>query len=305
MTHAAGADRHRTVATAIGFGAVVLWALLALFTVGAAGIPPFQLLAMTFTVAFAIGLAQSLRQGAAVVGMVRAFPGAIAFGTTGLFGYHLFYFIALGNAPAVDASLIAYLWPLLIVLLSGLMPGERLFGVHIIGGLMGFAGAAVITLGRGEVGFDPAYTVGYLAAAACAITWSSYSVFNRRFAGTPTLAVTPMCGLVAVLAAVCHLAVETTVTPDALQAAAALALGLGPVGAAFFLWDHGTKHGDLGLLGVSSYAAPLLSTLVLIAVGLADASWRVLLACGLIVGGAVLAATPTLRAMRTAGTGPS
>ena len=38
------------------------------------------------------------------------------------------------------------------------------------------------------------------------------------------------------------------------------ALGLGPVGAAFFLWDIGMKKGDLRFLGVASYATPMIST---------------------------------------------
>ncbi len=43
---------------------------------------------------------------------------------------------------------------------------------------------------------------------------------------------------------------------------------LGPVGLAFYVWDIGVKQGDIQLLGTSSYAAPLLSTLLLVLVGI-------------------------------------
>ena len=96
-------------------------------------------------------------------------------------------------------------------------------------------------------------------------------------------------------ATLCHLALETTVVPDAGQWLAVLLLGLGPVGAAFFAWDHGTKHGNIQALGAFSYAAPLLSTLVLIAFGKAEATWVVGFACLLIAGGAVLASKELLQ----------
>ncbi len=289
------AGAHRVRATLIGGIAVLLWALLALFTTGAAGIPPFQLLAMTFAVAFAVSLAVLVRRGRRAFAAWRQAPAVWALGVGGLFGYHFFYFVALGNAPAVDASLIAYLWPLLIVVFSALLPGERLRWFHLAGAAMGLVGAGLLVTKGGEIAFDTRYSLGYLAAAACALTWSSYSVANRRFGAVPTEVVGGFCGAVALLALICHLALETTVTPQGLQWLAVLGLGLGPVGAAFFVWDYGTKHGNIQVLGALAYAAPLLSTLILIAFGQAEATWQVGLACLLIVAGAVLASKEMLR----------
>ena len=285
----------RARATLIGGIAVLLWALLALFTTGAAGIPPFQLLAMTFAVAFAVSLTVLAARGRRAFAAWRQRPAVWLLGVGGLFGYHFFYFVALGNAPAVDASLIAYLWPLLIVVFSALLPGERLRWFHLAGAAMGLAGAALLVAKGGALRLDAHYTLGYLAAAACALTWSSYSVANRRFGAVPTEVVGGFCGAVALLAFLCHLLLETTVTPQGLQWLAVLGLGLGPVGAAFFVWDYGTKHGNIQVLGALAYAAPLLSTLILIVFGQAEATWQVGLACLLIVAGAVLASKEMLR----------
>ncbi|MDQ2695501.1 MAG: EamA family transporter [Pseudomonadota bacterium] len=282
-------------ATLIGGIAVLLWSLLALLTLGAAGLPPFQLLAMTFAVAFLASTAVLARRGRQALARLRQPPAVWLLGVGGLFGFHFFYFVALANAPAVEASLIAYLWPLLIVLFSALLPGERLRWFHLGGAVMGLGGAVLLVTHGGTVAFNAQHLPGYLAALACALTWSGYSVLNRRFGRVPSDVVGGFCGVVAVLGWVCHRLLEETVTPDAGQWLAVAGLGLGPVGAAFFVWDYGVKHGNIQVLGALSYAAPLLSTLLLIAFGRAPATWVVGAACALIVGGALLASMTLAR----------
>lgn len=284
----------RRTATAIGFVAVLLWALLALFTVGSAPTPPLLLNTTCFTIGGTLGLIWTLRTGG--LAPLRRVPWYVyAFGTLGLFGYHALYFSALRLAPAAEAGLIAYLWPLLIVLLSGLLPGEHLRRGHFVGATLGFAGAALIISGGGA-GFDAQYMPGYALAFLCALTWSGYSVISRQFGAAPTATVAVFCIASALLSAVLHLAVEETVWPQgALGWAAAIGLGLGPVGLAFYVWDIGVKKGDIQLLGTSSYAAPLLSTLVLVLAGIATPSWRLAGAALLITGGAALAARASMR----------
>jgi drug/metabolite transporter (DMT)-like permease len=279
-----------TRATVIGFSAVVMWALLALFTGASGNVPPFQLAAMAFTVGAAIGFAARLamRTGAPR----KPVPAKVwAIGIAGLFGYHFFYFTALRHAPAVEASLIAYLWPLFIVVGSALMPGERLRWYHVAGALLGLAGTFLIVTKGGALSFDRTYAFGYAMAGACAFIWSGYSLLSRRFPSVPTTIVTWFCAATAVLSLACHLLLEQTVWPaNTVQWLAVLGLGLMPVGAAFYTWDYGVKHGNIQVLGAASYAAPLLSTLVLIAAGFAKPSVSIVAACLLITGGAVLAA---------------
>ena len=285
----------RTQATGIGFVAVLLWALLALFTVGSAPVPPFQLNAMCFAIGGAIGLVWISLTGG--FSLLRGVSWRVyAFGTAGVFGYHFLYFSALRMAPAAEAGLIAYLWPLLIVLFSGLLPGEKLRGGHVLGALISFVGAALIVLG-GATGFDASALPGFALAGLCALTWSGYSVLSRRLGDTPTASVAVFCLASALLSGAAHLALEDTVLPtDTLGWASVLGLGLGPVGLAFYVWDIGVKRGDIQLLGVASYAAPLLSTLALILAGVAQATWPLLVAAVLITGGAALAARASTRA---------
>ena len=279
----------RLTATGIGFGAVLLWALLAVLTVGTAPAPPFLLNAICFSVGGALGLIWVAKTGG--FAQLRAVSWRVyAFGTAGLFGYHALYFSALRLAPAAEAGLIAYLWPLLIVLLSGLLPGERLRPGHLAGAALAFGGAALIVTGGGT-GFRAEALPGYALAFLCALTWSGYSVISRRIGTAPTATVAVFCLATAVLSAALHLALEDTVWPQGTTGwASAIALGLGPVGLAFYVWDIGVKRGDIQLLGTASYAAPLLSTLVLVATGISAPSWTLALSAILITGGAEIAA---------------
>ncbi|MES2665295.1 MAG: EamA family transporter [Pseudomonadota bacterium] len=279
----------RARATAIGFTAVLMWALLALLTIGSAPVPPFLLNALCFGIGGTIGLIWTARQG---FGVLRGVSWKVyAFGTIGLFGYHALYFTAFRLGPDASTGLIAYLWPLFIVLFSGLLPGERLTVRHVVGAVIALAGAAVIVLSaRSGTGANLAALV---LAFLCALTWAGYSVLSRRLGRVPTETVTVFCLATAGLSVIAHLALEQTVWPQGPQGwISVLALGLGPVGLAFFTWDVGMKKGDIQLLGVASYAAPLLSTLALVAAGLAEPSLSLVVAAVLITAGAALAAIP-------------
>jgi drug/metabolite transporter (DMT)-like permease len=290
----------RTRATLIGLTAVLMWSLLGLFTAGTGDVPPFLL----------NGLAFGLSGLAATAWLVASGRGLSAFrqparvwavGTLGLFGFHALYFTALRNAPPVEANLINYLWPLLIVLFSGLLPGERLRWHHLAGVAVGFAGAAML-IGAGAR-FSADAWVGYAAAIASALTWATYSVVSRRMAAVPTEAVAGFCLATAALSLLVHPLVEDTVLPaDGTAWAMVVLLAALPVGLAFFVWDHGVKKGDIQVLGAAAYAAPVLSTLVLVAAGYGSLSPAVAFACLMVTGGAMLAAKDLfLGGRRTAG----
>lgn len=279
----------RARATAIGSVAILLWSLLALLTVGTAPVPPMLLNALTFGLGALVGLIWVTLAGDWPRLRTLRWP-ELLFGTAGLFGYHALYFSALRLAPPAQASLIAYLWPLFIVLVSGLLPGERLRPAHVLGAMLAFAGAALIVLRGGVPGGDPALA-GLALAFLCAVTWALYSVGSRRLQAVPTGAVALYCLATALLSALAHLIWEVPAWPvGAAGWGAVLALGIGPVGLAFYVWDIGMKRGDIQFLGVASYGAPLLSTLALVLAGVTPATPVLGIAALLVTGGAALAA---------------
>jgi drug/metabolite transporter (DMT)-like permease len=275
-------------ATGVGLLAILFWSLLAVFTAATGEVPPFQLAAMTFLVGGLVGASTWIVRPQGVRALAQP-PVVWALGVGGLFGYHALYFAALRLAPPAEAGLINYLWPLLIVLFSALLPGERLLGRHVLGAGLGFAGVVALIAGRG-LSLDGAFWPGYLCAFIASFVWAGYSVLSRRFGEVRTDAVAGFCLATAALSLLCHLLFEKTLWPEgAVQWAAVLALGIGPVGAAFYVWDIGMKQGDIRFLGVASYATPVLSTLLLVIGGFAAFTWSLGLACGLIVCGAAVA----------------
>ncbi|MGH6627011.1 MAG: DMT family transporter [Burkholderiaceae bacterium] len=265
-------------------GAIALWTLLASLGVSLKHVPPFLLTGI-----------------ALVIGSLPAWPlvarnprlwvvpaSTLALGVYGLFGFHFLLFIALRIAPPVEANLVNYLWPLFIVVLAPLfLPGVTLSAVHVLAALAGFAGAAIAILG-GREGTAGGWSWGYLLALGSALIWASYSLLTRRVAAFPTAAV-GLFGLVSgALSLLCHALLEPAATlsgPDALLLAVT---GLGPLGAAFFLWDKALKLGDARHIGILSYLTPLASTALLLVVSGRAFSWSIALAAAMIIGAAVV-----------------
>jgi len=278
-----------------GIFAILLWSTLASLSVMASSIPPFELTSMAFTVAFVIGLGIWKKEKKGILIHFK-WPLKVWFvGVCGLFGYHYFYFLAIQNAPAIEANLINYLWPLFIVLFSSFLPKEKLRWFHIVGVLFGLIGVVFLVSNGGSFNFEIQYLHGYLYAFIAALIWGTYSVISRFFAHVPTSAVGAFCGLTAILSFVCHMLFETTVIPNFQEFIVIVLIGLGPVGGAFFVWDYGMKNGDIQLLGSISYFTPLLSTLLLIILGLSEPSSAIWIACLLIIFGSIISSLPLFK----------
>lgn len=285
------AERKNTGATALGCISIIFWSGLALLTVGARGIPPFELLSLSFGVAFLSGFLMLIIRGRDALARLRQpiLPWIIAF--FGLFLYHALYFFALATIPPAQASLIAYLWPLLIVVMSAIFPGGSGLKVrHLLGAGLGLAGTALILYDHGLSSVSHGMNrLGYFAAFGCAFVWSGYSVLNRQFAAIPCEMLVGVCAAVSLAGGITHCLLEPTIWPSGWQWGSILLLGIGPTGLAFLAWDYATKNGNLSLLGSLSYLAPLFSTLLLVLAGKAMANISLGLAASLIVAGAIVA----------------
>ncbi len=273
----------RMKANLYALGAIALWASLASLGVSLTHVPPFLLTGI-----------------ALVIGSVPAWPlvtrdpaqwrvpmRTLALGVYGLFAYHFLLFIALRHAPAVEANLVNYLWPLLIVVLSPvLLPGVRLRPAHVLAALLGFGGAAIAIVGGRELSGELAW--GYLPALAAAFIWASYSLLTKRVAAFPTTAI-GLFGLVSgVLSLLCHWALEPAATLQWRDWGLLALLGLGPLGASFFMWDKALKLGDARQIGILSYITPLASTSLLVLVSGRPFSSSIIIATAMILGAAVL-----------------
>jgi drug/metabolite transporter (DMT)-like permease len=281
---------HSTLGTLSGFGAILLWACLALLTTLTGSVPPFALCAIAFAIA-ALGGSIRLVLVPHARAAIRQPLSVWAVGLGGLFGFHALYFAGLRLAPAAQAGLISNLWPLFLVIGADYLGRGRPAVGTVTGGLCAFAGVGL--LGTAGIVADAAAwdrVPGYACALGSALIWAWYSLASSRMQGVPTDCVTGFCFLTAILSGIIHGIAEPPLRLDGVTTVLALiALGAGPVGAAFFLWDFGMKHGNARVIGFAAFSTPVLSTGLLVVSGVAEGSWALALACLLVSAGAAVA----------------
>ena len=267
-------------------GAIALWITLATLGVTLKHIPPFLLTGIALLMGSVLALPFVLKDRQS-----WQIPAAtLALGVCGLFGYHFLLFIALRLAPPVEANLVNYLWPLFMVVLAPLfLTGLKLRAVHVVAALLGFAGAAIAILGAGSGAAGVSgWSWGFVPALASAFIWASYSLLTQRVKPFPTAAI-GLFGLVSgLLALLCHWALEPQTVLSGSDWLLLTVMGMGPLGAAFFLWDKALKNGDARHIGILSYLTPLGSTALLMLVSGRALSWSIGLAAVMIIGAAVL-----------------
>ncbi len=238
------------------FIAILLWASLAMTSSLLKGIPPFFQLA----IAFSVGALPVLLKGR------KAFPSqrTLILGVAGLFGYHFFLFTAFRLAPPVEANLINYLWPMLMVMLAPLFFRESSLKMgHFIGAALALVGVAILVTQQ-EVSLTAENLLGYGCALGAAFTWPIYSLLKRKTPDEAVITTAGICLIASLLCAVTHYVLEERVAPTSEQWYLLLWLGLGPFGAAFYLWDFSLKKGDPRIIGALSYLTPVLSTVLLV-----------------------------------------
>jgi drug/metabolite transporter (DMT)-like permease len=266
-------------------GAIFLWASLASLATLLSDIPPFLLTGIGLVIGALVSL-PSLRSGLTPWKIPLK---TLLIGVYGLFGYHFMLFLALQTAPAVEANLVNYLWPLLIVLLSPIFTKSLSLNFrYVLAAISGFAGAVLaITSGGSGFGFS-SMEVGYFFALAAAVIWATYSLATTKVPRFPTPAIGLFALASGVLAIGAHFLFEPAASIRTADWLLLLVLGVGPLGGAFYLWDAALKIGDPRRIGLLAFLTPLLSTALLLVVSGNSLSWQLLLATGLIVGGALL-----------------
>lgn len=263
-------------------GAVALWASFASLVGHAHDVPPWLLTGISLC----CGSLASIHRVRAWRVPARVF----VFGTGCLFVYHVCLIGAFHLAPIAAANMINYLWPLLMVVLAARMRGRGNDAVDRKGG----AGCAIACLGC-VVAVAPSaasgapqwsHGIGYACAAVAALTWAVYSLGTQRLSvryGYSSWAAGGFCLGAGVMALGGHLLFEPRHVPTLAGWASMAAIGLGPLGLAFVLWDRAMRTGQVARIGTLAYATPALSMLCL-ALTQADrhANWpAIFVACAL------------------------
>lgn len=280
-------SRHAHYATLLGYGGLILWSLSALFTTKLHRIPTLEILTVALGTSFIMAAVKLTlyRQWARIKQ-----PWFIwVIGIIGIYGNDLTFVAAFKYAPPAQADLINYLWPILVILGTALLPKERLTPRYCVAGLFGLLGVYIlITQGEGVQGFNFLYIKGYLLALLDAVIWAAYTLLSRFYGKTPLEMVGMYCGVGALLSFVGHLQLETTIVPSVNELFIMFAMGLSTSGMAYYLWDLGVKRGNFKLLSILSYGNPILSIFLLVLFQEAKLSWSLSLACFFVVLGAII-----------------
>lgn len=272
----------------VGAAAILSWGSLGALGTLSVGMPPYIVFALCFAIAALLGAAVCVVRGItpAPLWSAEILVAALLLGS-----YHMAYFEAFHHAPAIPVSLINYLWPACLIIIGNLFFALDSGWRGYLGAFIGFLGVVVLSGGGFSVARGDAF--GFGLALAGAILWATYSNLRRRARFSGVGAMVSICILAAAFCfAIALLSGEYAFTPSPMNLAVILLLGVGPAGGAFFLWDYGMRHGNATLLGVMGYAAPVLSTLLMVLLGMGEPSWRLGLAVVLITLGGVVVQLP-------------
>jgi drug/metabolite transporter (DMT)-like permease len=272
--------------TGLGALAVLSWGTLGALGALSSGLPPYLVLTFCFGIAACLGFAVCLAKGKA--------PASLSSVSVWLFAallaaYHLAYLEAFHHADPIPVSLINYLWPACMIIM-----GNAFFnlssGWHgYVGAALGFLGVAFLIGGDG-LALRSVEVYGDALAFLGAVLWALFSNLRRIDKKDSTSSLTTICAGASLFCGV-YGVLNGGVWPEisGRDVLVVLALGLGPAGGAFFLWDIGIRKGDAALLGVLGYSAPVLSTLLMVSLGLGTMTWQISIAIVLItIGGAIV-----------------
>lgn len=271
--------------TAGGFASVLIWSLTAPVMATAVGVDPFLYVALGDGVgALAFVVMWIIRRHNPLPELRRVPLWFYLLGFVGIGLHNLTWVAALQQAPPLEATLIIYTWPLLVIVFTTISLRQRLKWYHMAAGALGLCGIAALMMGRGlELG-ALSFTSGHLWALVCALTWSVFSAVAARH----TYLSSNFLGVVLLLSALFSGSVWVMI--QGAPPAPASSLWIVGVASVFFAlsyasWDYGMKHGDAQLIGVLSFITPVLSAVYLVLLGKAEMTVYLLAALMLVVAG--------------------
>lgn len=279
--------RHFSVAAALV--AVVLWSSAPLLAEQALDLAPLPLAALTLLAGALATLPLTRREPTGHLS--PSWRAAIWLGlpllTTGAVSS---YFIGMRLAPASDAALITYTWPVLFILLSQWLTFGKVRFASGLGAMIAFAGAALLMVpeaGSGQSGS----LAGYGFALLAAVCWALYSWLCQATPAklTPLMPRILLIASVITAAAALPFAQGSFTLPDHGTLLAGIAIGLGPFGIAMVAWDKALRLGKASVIGSLAYGVPVLAAAFLVLAGMSVLDWRLPIAGALVVGGCLQA----------------
>ena len=270
--------------TLSGLTAVLFWSMTAPVVALAGPIDPFLFVGLEHLIGLGLFVAKwSLARENPIPELRQVPVWFLLAGLAGLPLHELTWVAALQQAPPLEATLIIYLWPLLVVVFTTVALGERLRWHHLAGGVLGLGGIAVMLMGRGLSFEGFVLLPGHFLAIVCALSWSLFAALSAR---QDHLSANPLAVIFAVSAAF-NLGLwmaRGAATPPIGSIEIVCGGGLF-IMSAYIFWDYGMKHGNAPLIGVVSFLTPVLAAFHLVLLGQARLTEHLLAALILVLAG--------------------
>ncbi len=268
----------KTKSLFLGIITIICWGSLATFGNLLIHLPPFYVLGVVFIMG---SIPAWLRSKEMFLSLK-----ILLLGVGGYFGYHFFLFYAFRYAPAIEANLINYLWPVIMVILTPVFFRDTKLKIyHVVGAVLSIVGSVFLVFGKGGE-LREENLIGYILAFLAALTWPLYSIGKKKMPATSVWAIGSFCLVSGLLCFVVHMAIEPRVVLQFEDAWKLLLMGIGPFGIAFYCWDVALRFGDSRVMGALAYLTPVLSTLGLVIFAGQEIKSTTFIAMILIIGGA-------------------
>lgn len=292
----------RRLPTLVGAIGISFWAAETTLITYTTRIPPLQTVALAFVFAALLSLPAWWLVKADPREAFRQPPKVWLLTVGSLAGYHACIYYATQQAPPAAAALLQGTTPLMIVIGSALLPGERLRWWHLAGVGLGLCGVLLLIERGSEMASPGGHAAFYLSLIGVAAgLWGLYAVLTRSSPDVPTSALGVFYATAALALGVVHLGLEDWVQPTGSEWAALAGLGIVPMGLAIYLWDYGLKRGDIQALGSLSYMEPFIGAVLVALVTDAVLEWNLLWSGILVLGGAALGSASLWRPAAHAG----
>ncbi len=281
----------RSVANLKGIATIFLWSLSALFISWTPEIPPFLLAACTSAFGFVLFAFRWMKSREKFDTAIRQPVQVWILFAVAVIAYRGFYLSGLKIAPTVEANLLNYLWPLLIVVFGAFVNRKMPTPTVLCGAVAGLCGVGLLLTPSGIAASSLNITSGHILAFLGAVCWSGYSVATRLMKADSSDLIGVMHGVAVLIFIAFHVAFEPSVAwerVDMYHVAGVTELGLA-ISLGYSWWDEAMSRGDQHQIAIGANFIPLLSTIWLVLFGSQAITQRVICAAGLIIVGSYIA----------------
>lgn len=275
-------------ATFAGLLSVLFWSMSAVIIFFSKGVHPFLFAGFEHFIGFLCFCAIWIVRKENPIPILKSIPAWFyGIATMGVVLHTLTWIVSIRSVPPLEATLIIYTWPLMVVIFTSISLKEKLYWFHYAACVIGFLGIFFMLSHKGLSLSEFSFKRGHVLAIICALSWSIYSAVAARQKHLNSYIYAVVYIVSAIVNTSIWLIVYEAPKPNFISMFIITCVGItSTIG--YILWDYGMKRGDSRLIGTASFLTPVLSTSFLILAGQGAFDYRTVLSLCLVMSGIFL-----------------